>query len=201
MPPDKITERSIQDYLLKKYQASKYHLLNAHVFQWECDYFHLTNTGYAVEIEIKISRADFKADFKKEKHRLFENMGRTWDKVYDSGNRYEFLLDKENPECRYVTEKGKEVWRRRYHIPNRFYYCVPEGLVDVDEIPQYAGLLVIGETSDHTWQEPYIGVKQIKQAPLLHKRKGGLYKILLDKFYWRYIRSLEKKGVKDLEYL
>jgi len=38
------------------------------VYPWECDFVGVTKAGYAHEFEIKISRSDFKADFKKDKH-------------------------------------------------------------------------------------------------------------------------------------
>lgn len=49
-----------------------YLLNNVFMFDWESDLFGISKTGYAVEIEIKISRGDYFQDFKKPKHRLFE---------------------------------------------------------------------------------------------------------------------------------
>jgi len=39
---------------------------------WECDVLAITKAGYAVEYELKTTRSDFKADFKKPKHKLFK---------------------------------------------------------------------------------------------------------------------------------
>lgn len=56
-----------------------YKLFNSFVFDWECDFFAISKTGYSIEIEIKISKADFKADYKKE---------------YYGKNKHHQLLDK-----------------------------------------------------------------------------------------------------------
>lgn len=42
-----------------------YRLSNVYMFGSECDFFAISKSGYVVEVEIKISRADFKNDFKK----------------------------------------------------------------------------------------------------------------------------------------
>lgn len=62
-------------------------------------------------------------------------------------------------------------------VPNKFYYCVPEGLINKSEVPLYAGLLYIinGE------------VKTIKQAPFIHKDIIDLDRIIKDKFYYKYV--------------
>lgn len=66
-----ITARAIQESLLHYFNSHKYQLFNSYVFNWECDYFSMPASGFAYEVEIKISRSDFLADFKKDKHQLF----------------------------------------------------------------------------------------------------------------------------------
>lgn len=41
------------------------------MFDWESDLFGISKSGYAMEIEVKISRGDFFQDFKKPKHQIF----------------------------------------------------------------------------------------------------------------------------------
>jgi len=51
-----------------------YHLTNSFVFNWESDYFAISKSGYVYEIEIKVTRSDFKADFNKvEKHNILKS--------------------------------------------------------------------------------------------------------------------------------
>lgn len=62
--------KAVHNYFAGDY---KYCLKNGFVFRydWESDYFCVNKEGYSFEIEVKISKADFKNDFKKEKHKLF----------------------------------------------------------------------------------------------------------------------------------
>lgn len=181
----KYTEKQIQDVLEKQYDRGgiKYTVSNLYLFKnnWETDFLLIQKTsGYCYEIEIKTSRSDFFNDFKKvEKHTILRE-GTHQVKKY----RYKF-----DPETKktitdhyYVTKE----WKFR---PNRFYYCVPENLIKIEEVPEYAGLMyVIGNK-----------VKTVKEAKFIHKEKLDLIKPLCDKFYyyWKNARSanliLEKK--------
>ncbi len=73
--PQKHTEESITTILRSHFnQGYTYRLNNIFIYgeDWESDYFCIDDEGYAYEFEIKISRADFKHDFKKYKHFLFK---------------------------------------------------------------------------------------------------------------------------------
>jgi hypothetical protein len=73
--PHKHTEESIIKILRNKFnQGYTYRISNAFVFayDWECDFFCVSNEGYSFEFEVKISRADFKTDSQKYKHTLFK---------------------------------------------------------------------------------------------------------------------------------
>lgn len=66
--------KAVHNYFSSTY---KYCLKNSFVFRydWESDYFCVNREGYAFEVEAKISKADFRNDVKKEKHKLFnENL-------------------------------------------------------------------------------------------------------------------------------
>jgi hypothetical protein len=72
------SEHSIQQALRYNFlspSSVKYFTENLNVYSWESDVLKFTNSGYAYEFEIKISKADFKNDFKnkKKKHALLEN--------------------------------------------------------------------------------------------------------------------------------
>jgi len=55
--------------LMIYYRTYLYRIANTYVFDWESDFLCVSRSGYINEIEIKISRSDFKADAKKvEKH-------------------------------------------------------------------------------------------------------------------------------------
>lgn len=74
----KYSEESIQRalrYFFLSPSSVKYFTENLNVYNWESDVLKITRSGYAYEFEIKISRADFKNDFKhkKKKHTLLES--------------------------------------------------------------------------------------------------------------------------------
>ena len=74
----KWSEELIQQQLRYSFlspSSVKYFTENLNVYDWESDVLKITKSGYAYEFEIKISRGDFKNDFKhkKKKHLLLEN--------------------------------------------------------------------------------------------------------------------------------
>jgi hypothetical protein len=117
---------------------------NFFVGYYEMDVFKLMQSGLIVEYEIKISRSDFFADFKK-----------------GEGQKHSKMKQKE---C----------------TCNRFYYVVPEGLIKVEEVPDYAGLI-------YYKQYKYGWCETIKNAPLIHKIKqpDNIYKHLAHKLSFR----------------
>lgn len=154
------TEKLIQSIIRSKFfNSSKYIIENLYFFAstWESDVFILKNNGYIIEVEIKISVSDFKADVKKTvKHETLVN---------------------------------------GIYKPNKFFYCVPESLVDKIDIPKYAGLLVVSTTK---------GIYTHKEAPFLHKNKLDVDGKIAQKMYnrWRSqvienIRLTEK--IKNLK--
>lgn len=59
------TESTIQETLKGFISSARFRLTNLYVFGWESDILFFTNSNYTYEIEIKISRADYKNDLKK----------------------------------------------------------------------------------------------------------------------------------------
>lgn len=102
----------------------------------ECDVISISKSDFIYEYEVKISRSDFKADFKKPKHTLIT-------------------------EKKFIKETKKEIF---YLVPNYFYFVVPENLITIDEIPEYAGLMYLTEKGDFNI---------IKKAPIIHKTKAS----------------------------
>lgn len=70
----KLETKDIVDSLYVRYHNHKYLINNAYIFDWESDFFSLSEAGYVYEIEIKVDRRDYKDDFnKKDKHTLLES--------------------------------------------------------------------------------------------------------------------------------
>lgn len=182
-----MNETDIQKILMARYNH-EYVLTNSYIFGWESDYFGMAKqSGYFYEIEIKISKSDFKNDFKNKtvKHLCLSN-----------GHKDIISIPQKEAQ-RYIYPKGhiklgySPLKYKNNIIPNRFYYAVPEELVNkiIDLLPKYAGLLVIKNNY----------CEEIKNAPLLHKKKNLplLMPILFKKYYYGYLGLINK--VKSLE--
>lgn len=68
--------------------------------------------------------------------------------------------------------------------PNYFYYGCPSGLIEINEVPVYAGLI---------WVDKYGGCSVVKSAPKLHAEKFDVVEHrLTDKFYYNMLEWKEK---------
>ena len=182
----KFTEEYIQDKLNGFFAMStqKYVLENLYVFRWESDKFIETRSGLIYEFEIKVTRSDFKNDFKKEdKHVILEGKKEyipAYDKVLDE---WKTMHDKY-----YRTENFKK--------PNYFYYAVPEGMITKDEVPEYAGLVYIlpeGVNTDKDGHYCWDGFYVVKNAPKLHNTKYTDDDLKLsEKFYYNMLSWKDK---------
>jgi len=142
----KINAYNIINGLYSYFINNDYRLNNVYMFEWETDFYCQTKSGYNIEVEIKISKSDYRADFKKDKHILFEKN---------------------------IINKDSEHMK----IPNKFYYCMPDGMISPNDVPLYAGLLYY--KNGHIYTE--------KPAPLLHKFKRRFDRKIKDKSYWNYL--------------
>lgn len=108
-------------------------------------------------------------------------------------SRSDFKQDKKKKLEKHLLLENKEANELK---PNYFYYAVPQDLILVDEIPEYAGLIYITDSF------PYINI--VKQAPELHRNKVDASKLNLgDKFYynmwgWKNKCAELKKEIKCL---
>ena len=85
--------------------------------------------------------------------------------------------------------------------PNKFYYVAPSGIINIEDVPKYAGLIIVHENKR---------LETTKEAPFLHKEKIELEKKLCIKFYnyWLterssriYANNLTDKYLKNIERL
>ena len=154
-------EEDIQITLSRYFMSQsniKYIAENLYIYTWESDLWIMTKSDITYEFEIKISKADFKNDFKHktEKHALLEN--------------------------------------KNNHLikPNYFYYAVPENLIKVEDVPEYAGLIYLTDIY------PYFEI--VKQAPKLTDSKHNEKELnLLEKFYYNY-RDWRRKTLNERIY-
>lgn len=119
---------------------------NVKFFDWESDLIFKDRNDMLYEFEIKTSKSDFLADFKKPKHKMMKSAS----------------MD----------------------VANYFYFVCPDGIVNVSDVPEYAGLYLYRSIGDN------IDIFVAKAAPLLHDKGFGfkasmrLYSSIYFK-YWR----------------
>lgn len=165
----KTLEKEILRILNEKFLSDpKYIQNNIYVFnKWESDYFALTKSMNSYEIEVKTSKSDFSNDFAKtEKHDLLSG------KVpkYDTSN---------------TGALGPVPL-----VPNYFFYACVDGVIDVKDVPSYAGLIYVKIDT--------ASIKVIKKAPILSPMKfDSSYYRLDEKFYGRLI-SVQKRLNEEL---
>lgn len=213
-----MTEKYIQRALFKAFHSHVYKFTNVYFFNNESDWLSFLSSGFCYEVEIKISRSDFKADFKKEKHQIHqsnENSSKTflskirdvfdWNPSWELCREYPELIEcredirnswrtGSNIETRLMMNTASEIEFRKTEnrlLPNKFFYAVPVGLIKKEDVPDYAGLLYVDEN---------FRVTKIKDGKFLHKDKLDVKK-LFNKTYHAYetglITKLTTNTIKD----
>ena len=106
-------------------------LTNYYHSDWEADILTVADNGLSHEIEIKLSKSDFKNDFKK-----FYTNQKTGD---------QFL-------------KHDKI-RSGDYICNQFSFLLPMGMVDLDSIPAHCGVIEFYHDEDH-WETSFYPVRE-----------------------------------------
>lgn len=105
-----------------------------YLFAGELDVASVNKSGYVHEFEVKVSRADFKADVKKAKWQYYN------DKLYYG----------------------------RTLSPNYFTYACPDGLIKLDELSPWVGLIYIIDGKPEV----------IRKPSFIHRHKIDIEKLL-----------------------
>lgn len=208
MPIDTIlTEQKIQRVLGGFIASPKYSVDGLFVFGWESDKLIWTKAGYIYEFEIKISRSDYMNDFrhKVEKHLLLNSALPDESTVARDADLFGNLLKEKRKRYPQITmEQAKDRMRPvGERMPNYFYYAVPEGLLDADEVPPYAGLIYITTYKGGFEDQPDKWLRRIKiarKAPQLHKTKYTDAELNLgEKFYYN-MKTWQHNYRKQVDY-
>lgn len=171
-----MTAKEIQKHLRVYFSHAKYVVDNVYVFgdkYKETDVLIINQNGFCGDYEIKISKQDYKAEFKNKslKHEILEKGHYTC----KGNSSYVKIKGKWKP-----SKPGDKIQCER---PNKFWFIVPENLISIEDIPKYAGLMYMSESGK---------IKIIKQAPFLHKEKLELETRLCRKFYYSYLELKNK---------
>ena len=137
-----------------------YVINNLHIYDWESDFLAITRSLYAYEVEVKMSKQDFFNDFKKDKKH----------KVLKDG----------------IIKVGGVI----SYPPNYFYYACPPNMIDVSEVPSYAGLIYVDVSKNRK--------NVVKVAPLIHRQKFDVVgRKLVDKFYYNML-TWKKRAISNV---
>lgn len=133
---------------------------------WEADILVVNSAGFSHEFEIKLSRSDFKNDFKKN---------------YQNTTTKERFLKHDKISC------GD-------YICNQFSFLLPMGMIQPDEIPPHCGIVEFDHNPDN-WQTIFHVVRKpsVVHHENFWKLvdKDLMLKILARNFYYK---KLEAKG-------
>lgn len=149
-----MTCRDIQRRIIWDQYRRSFVLPNYTPRRWfECDVFEVTEAGYFREYEIKMTRADFRADAAKTK---------------DVNPRFEA-----GQIVRDTIGKHNLLSLRDAAGPTRFWFVTPKDLVTPLEVPEWAGLIYARQTEPKPeWQTIHSTILTlIKSAPKLHGAK------------------------------
>jgi len=117
---DNSKSKNIDSALIMYLYEKQYPIISSHCTidrLQETDIIAISKSDYIYEFEVKISKADFKKDFIKEKHINIINENAT-----------KIIKDETS-----------------FILPNYFNYVVPANLLTIDEVPEYAGLIYFNE--------------------------------------------------------
>jgi hypothetical protein len=190
-----LTEQKIQRRLNGFFASWKYNVDGLYVFGWESDKLIWTKAGYIYEFEVKISRADYMNDFKHkvEKHLLLNSALPDEKTEARQADLFGNLFTQKRKRYPQITmEQAKQFMKPvGERMPNYFYYAVPDGMLEADEVPPYAGLIYIHEDK---------GFSIIREAPRLHTTKYTDGELNLgEKFYYN-MKTWQKNYREQVEY-
>lgn len=151
----------------QKINSCKVIMPNVYVGNWnECDALLVLKSGYIHEVEMKISISDYKADFRKCNSYMKEL------------SQYGYTTN--------INMKKHDLLASGNGLPNKFSFLVPDGMVGIDDVPEYAGLYYFKRYRGQ------VGIiTEIRSPRLLHKNKMSSDKLyhLTKKFVFRYVDS------------
>ena len=201
-----LNEKKIQSILGSFIASPKYSVEGLFVFRWESDKLLWTKAWYIYEFEIKISRSDYKNDFKHkaEKHLLLNSKIEKPSESVEQNLFSNLFKQKQKHYPQITMDQTKQMYGYPDDtpMPNYFYYAVPEGLLEADEVPPYAGLLYITTYKGTFENDPdkwYHDIKIVRQAPQLHKTKYTDGELNLgEKFYYN-MKTWQRKYLQQVE--
>ena len=160
-------EELTYNYISKFCDFEKELVLTNHFHSdWEADILIINKDGFSHELEIKLSKADFKNDFKKK---------------YQNQKTQEKFLKHDKISC------GD-------YLCNQFSFLLPQGMIDATEIPKHCGIIEFDHNPD-SWETVFYEIRKpaIVHDRLFWDLvdKDLMLKMIARNFYYK---KLESKG-------
>lgn len=175
---------------------------------WECDLAYVTAAQYLVEYEVKLTRQDFLADAKKVQggsryRRRLQTLERYLQDEQSEDRRQSLQQQIQRTKDQMVT-KHQRLAAGCPSGPSRFWYVIPDGMLELEDIPEWAGVITVTNPklqlqpdtpeshqrqllATHHWS--YLHTQQVRQPRQLHRKK--LPQTVLDHMrgvcYWRML--------------
>ncbi len=150
-----------------KWNSNEDFAVNVFIKSFESDFITITKAGYMHEIEVKVDRGDFRADFKK-------------------------ISSKWNPKLRMVETLNKHglIKTGEYGL-KLFSFATPKGLLKPNEVPDYCGHyeVIEGGGAIHTVRAPKPLPNPKKMTPQERHKLHNFYK-------WRWRKQFFKEDEK-----
>lgn len=133
--------------------GKQYHYVAREAGMYSCDVLG-ANTKNVIEVEIKVTRSDFKADWKKYKHQDYKKRKHSHTHTYPSGHQSK--------------------WKQ--HIPNQFYFACPEHMKDfaIEQVkehgPEYGVIILRDNVTEIPNYLMWQGLKVVKKATFMHRK-------------------------------
>lgn len=138
---------SIQRHMCTSYDVMIPNCYTSH--DNEADIFAIRKSGLCDEFEVKISRSDFFNDAKKivafRNIMPYDHLDQTSDHVWLDENYSDFHKKKAIApwqKLKYEALKDGDM------STNYFWYAIKDGIVEIDEIPEFAGVIVVKADGD-----------------------------------------------------
>lgn len=175
-----MTARDIQRQLIRERYAKTFVIPNHTPRGWfECDVMEITKAGLMVEYEIKVSRSDFFADGLK----CFESDWRRRVEIHHSLHNPDKPINLPPAVFKHdLLRKGDT------RGPARFWFVMPEGMIQHHELPSWAGMIWADKLEHRT--APCLRV--VRKAPRLHRQKAddSIQQYGFVSCYWRMHRLM-----------
>jgi len=152
------------------------------VFAWEADLLGLSSRFLTHEFEIKRNYKDFKADFKKEKHRILQEK---YEKKVPYFEKPEYV---KNWEMQYPDRPTFWTPKIVEDVPNYFWFVIAGFEIPKEAIPEYAGLIEI--RNGFVYRQ--VIAPKIHTGKITEKARETLYRSMCAR-YWVWVEESFKR--------